>query len=185
MADAAELYPSSAQDSEPEFVDPQIPAISPLQICDNDWRTDLTLHLQAPRFGLMLAIHKPKLLFLQHFPAGIESSHLQCVEIFMHHDRTSHLLLYTNAGIPMDAARISDNEMKKWIGIMFVITLSPIFNIEEDWREKDDGFIPVHSISMKSGLSMGIFKFIRNHFATGAVGGGGKTFDSFRPIQTI
>jgi hypothetical protein len=45
MADASELYPSSAEDSEPEYVDPQIPAISPLQICDNDWRTDLTLHL--------------------------------------------------------------------------------------------------------------------------------------------
>ncbi len=38
MADASELYLSSAEDSEPECVDPQIPAISPLQICDNDWR---------------------------------------------------------------------------------------------------------------------------------------------------
>jgi hypothetical protein len=45
MADAPEFYASFAQDSEPEYVDPQIPAISPLQICDNDWRTDLTLHL--------------------------------------------------------------------------------------------------------------------------------------------
>ncbi len=61
MADASELYPSSAEDSEPEYVDPQIPAITPLQICDNDssWLTDPTLHLQPPRFGLMLAIHKP------------------------------------------------------------------------------------------------------------------------------
>ncbi len=60
MADAVELYPSSAEDSEPEYVDLQIPANSPLQICDMDWRTDQTLHLQAPPFGLMLAIHKPK-----------------------------------------------------------------------------------------------------------------------------
>jgi hypothetical protein len=28
-------------------------------------------------------------------------------------------------------------------------------------------------------------KFIRNRFATGAVGGGGKIFDGFRPIQTF
>jgi hypothetical protein len=74
MTDTVELYPSSAEDSEPEHVDPQIPAISPLQICVHDWRTDQTLHLQAPRFGLMLAIHKPTLRFPQHFPAGIESS---------------------------------------------------------------------------------------------------------------
>jgi hypothetical protein len=61
MADAVEFYPSSAEDSEPEYVDTQIPAISPLQIGDNVWRTDPSLHLQDPRLGLMLAIHKPKL----------------------------------------------------------------------------------------------------------------------------
>jgi hypothetical protein len=33
MADASELYPSSAEDSEPEYVDPQIPAISPRRKC--------------------------------------------------------------------------------------------------------------------------------------------------------
>ncbi len=49
MADASELYPSSAEDSEPEYIDPQTLAITPLQICDNDWRTDPTLHLQPPR----------------------------------------------------------------------------------------------------------------------------------------
>ncbi len=53
MADASDLYPSSAEDSEPEYVDPQIPAISPLEICGNDWLTDQTLHLQPPRLGLM------------------------------------------------------------------------------------------------------------------------------------
>ncbi len=84
IADAVKLYPSSAEGSEPECVNPQFPAISPLQICDNNWRTDPTLHLQAPRFGLMSSIHKPKLRFPQHFPAGIESSDLQCVEFFIH-----------------------------------------------------------------------------------------------------
>jgi hypothetical protein len=61
MADAVELYPSSAEDSEPADGEPQIPAISPLQILDNDLRMDPTLHLLAPRFGLMLAIHRPKI----------------------------------------------------------------------------------------------------------------------------
>jgi hypothetical protein len=42
MADAVKLYPSSAEDSEPGDVEPQIPAISPLQICDNDLRMDPT-----------------------------------------------------------------------------------------------------------------------------------------------
>jgi hypothetical protein len=104
MTDAVELYPSSAEDSEPEYLELQSQAISPLQICDNDLRTDRTLQLLAPRFGLMLAIHKPNIRFPQHFPAGIESSDLQCVDLFMHHDMISHLLFHTNAGIAMDAA---------------------------------------------------------------------------------
>ena len=66
---------------------------SPLQICDNDWRTDLTLHLQPPRLGLMFAIHKPKLRFQQHFPAGIEPSDLRCVQFFNQDDLISLLLL--------------------------------------------------------------------------------------------
>ena len=89
----------------------------------------------------------------------------------MHDDLISHFMLHTNAGIAMDAERISGNEMKKWIEIMFAMTLSPISNMEEDRREEDDGLIPAHSFGIKSGLSKGRFKFIRNHFATGAVGG--------------
>ncbi len=103
MADAVEFYPSSAENSEPEDVEPQIPGISPVQIGDNVWHTDPTLDLQDPRFGLMLAIPKPNLRFAQHFPAGIEPSELKCVELFMHDDLISHLLLHTNAGIAMDA----------------------------------------------------------------------------------
>jgi hypothetical protein len=61
MADAVELYPSSAEESEPDNADPHIPGISPLQIGDNVWHTDPTLDLQNLRFGLMLSNHKPKL----------------------------------------------------------------------------------------------------------------------------
>ncbi len=135
----------------------------------------------------MFANHKRNLRFPQNFPAGIEPSEFECasVELFMHDDLISHLLLHANAGIAMDVERIPENEMKKWIGIMLAVTLSPISNIEEDWGEEDDGLIPAHSISIKSGLSKGRFKFIRYHFATGAVEGGAKTFDAFQPIQTF
>ena len=115
MADASELYASSAEDSEPEYIDPQIPAISPLQICDNDWRTDPTLYLQPSRLGLMLAIHKPKLRFLQHFSAGIEPSDLLCVQFFKQDDLNSLLLLHTyQCGHCHSCGTNIKNEMKKW-----------------------------------------------------------------------
>ncbi len=60
---------------------------------------------------------------------------------------------------------------RRKFGIMFAMTLSPISNIEEDWREEDDGLIPAHSFGIQSRLSKGRFKLIRHHFATGAVGG--------------
>jgi len=107
MADASELYASSAEDSEPEYVDPQIPAISPLQICDNVWRTDPTLHLQPSRLGLVFAIHEPKVLIPQHFSAGIEPSDLLCVQFFKQDDLISLLLLQTNAGIAIHAEQMS------------------------------------------------------------------------------
>jgi hypothetical protein len=185
MADAVELYPSSAEDSEPEDAVPQIPAISPLQIGNNLWRTDPSLDLQDPRFGLMIADHKPRLRFPQYFPPGNEPSELECVELFMHDDLISHLLIHTNALIANEKEQISEKEMKKWIGIMFAMTLSPISIIEDYWKDKDDGFIPSHSFGIKTGLGQRRFKFIRKHFAMGAVGSGSKTFDAFRPIQTF
>jgi hypothetical protein len=72
--------------------------------------------------------------------------------------------------------------MKKWIGVMITMTLSPIPNMDDLWR---DGFIPAHRFRVKSGLGKERFKFIRQNFATGPVGAGAKTFDSFRPIQTF
>ena len=107
MADASDLYPSSAEDSEPEYVDTQIPAISPLQIGDNVWRMAPSLHLHPSRLGLMLAIHIPKLRYQQHFSAGIESSGLQCVQFFKQDDLILLLLLHTNAGIAIHAEQIS------------------------------------------------------------------------------
>jgi hypothetical protein len=65
------------------------------------------------------------------------------------------------------------------------MTISPIANVEEYWREEDDCLSPAHSIRIKTGLSNGRIKCIRRHLATGVVGVGAKTFDSFRPIQTF
>jgi hypothetical protein len=185
LADAAELYPSSVEDSEPEDAVPQIPGISSLQIGNNQWRIDPSLDLQDPRFGLLLADHRPRLRFPQHFPPGIEPSELECVQLFMHGVLFSHLMLHTNATIANVHEHVSESDMKKWIGIMFAMTLSPISVIKEYWKEEDDGFIPAHAFGIKTGLAQRRFKFIRKHFATGAVGAGAKTFDAFRPIQTF
>ena len=51
-----------------------------------------------------------------------------------------HLLYQTNAGIAIDTAWITDNEMKNWIGILFGMPLSPIPYIKKDGGEEDDGF---------------------------------------------
>ncbi len=68
---------------------------------------------------------------------------------------------------------------------MYVMTTSPIRNIKDFWKEDDDGLIPAHRFRIKTGLSKGRFKFIRQLSATGRVGSGNKTFDEFRPIQTF
>ena len=95
----------------------------------------------------------------------------------------SHLLFHSNAHIVHQKDHITTSEMKKFIGIMLAMTLCPIANIDNLWKDEDDGFIPALRFGAKTGLSKGRFKAIRNHFATGPVGAGSKTFDAFRPIQ--
>ena len=41
---------------------------------------------------------------------------------------------------------------------MFVMTISPIANMEEYWREEDDGLSPAHSFRIKTGLRNGRIK---------------------------
>jgi hypothetical protein len=103
---------------------------------------------------------------------------LECFELFMHKDLIPHLLFHSNASIANQKEYITQDEMRKWIGIMIAMTLSPIPKISDLWMEEDSGFIPAHRYGTKSGLSKGRFKFIRQHFATGAVGAGAKTFDA-------
>ena len=63
--------------------------------------------------------------------------------------------------------------------------ISPISNMEEYWREEDNGLSPAHSFRIKTGLSNGRIRCIRRHLATGVIGVVAKTFDAFRPIQTF
>jgi hypothetical protein len=56
-ADVLELHPSSGEDSEPDDADPQIPAISPLQIGDNVFCLD-------PRDQGLISSHIAFILFL-------------------------------------------------------------------------------------------------------------------------
>ncbi len=42
---------------------------------------------------------------------------------------------------------------------MFAVTISPISNMEEYWREEDDGLSPAHSFRIKTGLRNGRFNF--------------------------
>ena len=181
--DLLELHPSSGEDSEREEAVPHDAGISPLQVGENVWRMDPELELQDPRFGLLIPNHRPRIKFPGHLRHGIAPSELDCFELFMHNDLIPHLLFHTNANIPNPKEHITEEEMRKWIGIMIAMTLTSIPKISDLWMEEDVGFIPAHRYGAKSGLSKGRFEFIRQHFATGAVGGGAKTFDAFRPIQ--
>ena len=141
------------------------------------------LDTQDPCFGRMLATHRPKIRFPGHYLGGIEPSELECVELFMHDGLIQHLLYHTNATIQDDQDKITVSEMRKWIGTMFAMTISPVSNISDLWKEQEDGFRMAHCFGMKTGLGHARFKFIRKHFATGPIGAGSKTFDEFRPIQ--
>jgi hypothetical protein len=123
-ADLVELHPSSGEDSEPEEADQHDPGISPLQVGENVWRMDPELDLQDPQFGLLIPNHRPRIRFPRHIRHGIAPSELECFELFMHNDLIPHLLFHTNANIPNPRECITQEEMRKWIGIMIAMTLT-------------------------------------------------------------
>jgi hypothetical protein len=183
--DGGELYLSDPEVSEPDVEDPQIPGISPLLVGGNQWRHDAACDALDPRIGGPVCVRDTQIRFPTYLRAGETPSEVTCVRLFMHLDMIPHLVMHTNLRISEEKSKVTEREMERWIGIMFAMTISPIPNIQEYWRQDDDGIILANRFGEKLHMSKNRFEFIRQNFTTGAAPDGAKTFDAIRPIQTF
>ena len=74
-------------------------------------------------------------------------------------DISPDLAIPNDARIADPAEHITSGEMKKWIGIMIARTLSPIPNMDDLWRDEDDGFIPAHRFTSVPLFSKNLTEF--------------------------
>jgi hypothetical protein len=110
---------------------------------------------------------------------------VNCLDVFFHEDLFFRLVEYTNSTIVDDSAKVDAVNMRRIVGIMFAMTVTPLCNIMEYWREEDDGLVLASRFRTKLHMSQNRFKFIRQNFNTGDSGRGSKSFDAIRPIQDM
>jgi hypothetical protein len=84
-----------------------------------------------------------------------------------------------------DSAKVDVEDMRRFVGIMFAMTVTPLCNIMDYWKEEDDGLMLASRFRTKLCMSANRFKFIRQHFNTGDTGRESKSFDAIRPIQEM
>jgi hypothetical protein len=182
---AMDLYPSDPEVSEDEDVIPACAGIDSLNIGGNQWRVDSALNSIDPRAGGNLNTRNPRI----KFPASMQVPHipseLNCLEVFFHADLFLRLVEFTNLTIVDDSHKVEVEDMWRFVGIMFAMTVTPLCNIMDYWKEEDDGLLLASRCRQKLFMSQNRFKFIRQHFNTGAPGRGSKSFDAIRPIQDM
>jgi hypothetical protein len=91
----------------------------------------------------------------------------------------------TNLTIVDASVKVEVEDMRRFVGITFAMTVTPLCNIMDYWKEEDDGLMLASRFQTKLNMSVNRFKFIRQHFNTGDAGRGSKSFDAIRPIQDM
>ena len=54
---------------------------------------------------------------------------MNCLDVFFHEDLFSRLVEYTNSTIIDDSAKVEVEDMRRFVGIMFAMTVTPLCNI--------------------------------------------------------
>jgi hypothetical protein len=78
----------------------------------------------------------------------------------------------TNLTIVDASVKVEVEDMRRFVGITFAMTVTPLCNIMDYWKEEDDGLMRASRFRTKLNMSVNRFKFIRQHFNTGDAGRG-------------
>jgi len=88
-------------------------------------------------------------------------SEVNCLDLFFQKDLFSRLVEYTNMTIDDDSAKVEVEDMRRFVGIMFAVTITPICNIMDYWKEENEGLMLASRFREKLLMSQKRFKFIR------------------------
>ena len=72
--------------------------------------------------------------------------------------------------------------MRRFIGIMFAMTICPMSSIQAYWNVKDDGLMRASQFYERLNMSLSRFQMIRQNWAIAPVPLDSKTFDGIRRL---
>ena len=179
---AVELYPSDAEISEADDGADGIAGIISLNGGGFHWREVDALNSVDPRGNTAQAVRFPIFTFPPKYHRKAELEFIDYVDIFFHKQLFSTMVEHTNAKIMDDAEKVTEVEMRRFVGIIFAMTVCPMSNIAEYWKVEDDGLFLASRFYQKLHMSLTRFNIIRKYWAIGPAPRGAKTFDAIRPL---
>ena len=115
--------------------------INSLNVGGNQWRVDNALDSVDPRVGLAESTRVPRITLPLGFQAGEGGNEVEYVNLFLHSSLFSRMSEHTNLNIVEDSAKVSEEDMRRFVGVMFAMTVTPMSNIKDYWKVEDDGLL--------------------------------------------
>jgi hypothetical protein len=129
--DFLELYPSDPEVSEDENQDGGSAGIDSLIVGGNVWQEESALDTIDPRSLAQLPILNPSFYFPPSIHARDGRDMIEYVDLFFHNQLFSSMVEHTNTNISDDSAKVTLEEMRRFVGIMFAMSVTPMNNIKE------------------------------------------------------
>jgi hypothetical protein len=179
---ALELYLSSPEVSEDEDETGGSAGATSLNVGGNSWFIDDSLNSLDPRSFNAAPVRESFFTFPVSMKPRNERDFIDCVNLFFHNRLFSTMVEHTNANIADDADKFSEEDVRRFVGVMFAMTICPMSNIEDYWNTADDGLMPASRFCEKLHMFLNKFEMIRKNWAIACIPRGSKTFDGIRPL---
>jgi hypothetical protein len=180
--DVLELHPSSAEVSEAEDDAGRSAGINSLNIGGNDWRVDEPLNSLDPRGVSAKPVRNPLFTWPRVGEPIFEQNPVDFVDLFLHNKLFLAMVEHTNANMSANSSKVDEEEMRRFVGIIFAMTVCPMSNIRDYWNTEDDCLMVASRFFNKLHMSYKRFAEIRKNWAIAPVQRGSKTFDAIRPL---
>jgi hypothetical protein len=186
---AVELFPSDPEVSDHEDEAGASMGIVSLDVSGNQWLKNSALDVVDPRGSLAEAVRKSQFTLPVLYHRKIKLKMVDYLDLFFHKELFSAMVEHTNTNILDAADKVSDEEMRRFVGIMFAMSVCPMSNIKDYWTDEDDG--PVSQVanvfgcgwrctagpdSCSSGSAHSLVRFEKS---VGALGAAGPRWDPF------
>jgi hypothetical protein len=124
------------------------------------------------------AVRNPIFTSIRPLKSLEEQELVDYLKMFFHKQLFSTTVEVTNTNISVDPQKTDDEDMRRFVGMMFAMTLCSMSNIKDYWNVEDDGLMVASRFLEKLYMSHVGFAMIRKNRSIAPVPRGAKTVDA-------